>query len=753
MSIAINSNFERDQLVASFTGQVIFNYSFPIFSQTYLHVYQYSAATPPFDTMQLLTLGVDYTVQGVGEEAGGTITLTVGATAGDIITIIGAQPIERLTVFEDLNPFTVALNQQLNGLTVMIQQVWTILQNTTPSYNFDELVSAPTPSTPQGVRPRKLKLPMLPDGYVWVGRGTIGSNPDDIVAMPYLGVPGMGNVTAQHAGMRPSITVWDGTDFVITDSNLNIVGELITPTAGQAANLQTGFDNSWGAMHWPAHATGGRPVAPQNGDTYYDTTTNQFFGYIAGVWTPFGAGSPGAITFTFTQAPVVPPLYMGAAVRVDAATGNWVCTLGDTTLDAEFYAFVVGISGSMYTIQYVGMPPVGIPAFTGLAAGTPMYLSDTVPGGITAIPPAASGHINYPVLWVIDGVNTVIRMSRGFINGGQMGNTPTPPNNVLTVVQPGNTFVKGNVLFISSDATFSLAHARTFLAAQGEWVVTSVVIANNTFTIQQGGSLTGVITTSNIEGGGGVVSAVPYYLSPTVGQEGNLTLVEPTGPGLWSKPVYQQQIGASNTGWLLDQRPVLKSASGNVFLGVLNNANNFSNTTILQGFNAYEILLIDPISGPPGTGGIYAAGGGLATLGFQWYCGGAFVTSNAYSHYLLGVNSTANPTTTGVIYSAVNNTSTESSAIIFPAVTTAPVMVNLKGILTVTGGGNGAYLQHESWSVDNANPANPIGYTAAGWTAGAGAGALTGLRVFVGGGATITPGTQSYFAIWGIPNS
>jgi|SRR6266850_2717945 len=183
MSIAINSNFERDQLVAA-PAQTIFVYSFPVFDETYLKVYQYNSGDTPDDATQLLTLGADYTVTGVGAEAGGTIILTVPATSGDIITIVGAEPIDRLSVFPDLNPFTVAMNQQLNELTVMIEQVYTYWANITPHYNFDELVSTT-------VRPLKRILPMLPDGHVWVGRGALNVNPDDIITMPFNTAQGL----------------------------------------------------------------------------------------------------------------------------------------------------------------------------------------------------------------------------------------------------------------------------------------------------------------------------------------------------------------------------------------------------------------------------------------------------------------------------------------------------------------------------------------------------------------------------------
>lgn len=187
MSIAINSNPERDQYVAQ-AGQTQFTYSFPIYDETYLSVFKYAAGVKPNDPTQKLTLGRDYTVTGVGSATGGFINLTVGATVNDIITVMGTAPIERESVFQDLNPFTVALNQQLNEQTIMQQQTYTYWDAFTVRYNADELIS-------KNVRPFKRILPMLPDGHVWVGRGEIGQDPDDIVTAFFGGPPGKGTST------------------------------------------------------------------------------------------------------------------------------------------------------------------------------------------------------------------------------------------------------------------------------------------------------------------------------------------------------------------------------------------------------------------------------------------------------------------------------------------------------------------------------------------------------------------------------
>jgi hypothetical protein len=269
-----------------------------------------------------------------------------------------------------------------------------------------------------------------------------------------------------------------------------------------------------------------------------------------------GGGGSASLTYMFTQAtPVVPALYLGAAVRVDVGTGLWECTLATTVAKAEFYGFIIGITGNTYTVQFAGEAPDGIPAFSTLIAGTPYYLSDSIAGGISATPPNTLGEINLPVLWAMDGGKPLIKMSRGFIEGTAStgGGSGGSANNTATVVQPGNTFAIGDALYISADNTFSLANAySTFNAAQAEWVITSIPIAGNTFTVQQGGKIQGIITTDDTASP--ITSGMMYYISPTVGQEGKLTSTEPTGAGEYSKPFYIQQVASSNTGWILDQR-------------------------------------------------------------------------------------------------------------------------------------------------------------------------------------------------------
>ena len=125
MSIVAQSRLPN-QYVAS-ASQTIFVYNYKIFVNTDLDVYLTPVGAEPDPVNDLLTVGTDYTVTGVGTEGGGTIVLTTPATAGDIITIesdvSNDQTVNFIvggvfapeTVTNVMDKFTILL-QQLSGI-------------------------------------------------------------------------------------------------------------------------------------------------------------------------------------------------------------------------------------------------------------------------------------------------------------------------------------------------------------------------------------------------------------------------------------------------------------------------------------------------------------------------------------------------------------------------------------------------------------------------------------------------------------
>lgn len=99
----VADNAPRNQYVAT-SGQTAFTYSFEILAQTDLVVLQEGVT---------LALTTDYTVSGVGDANGGTVTLVSGATADDEIVIYRDMAVERTTDYAaggQLDPDTLDLD-------------------------------------------------------------------------------------------------------------------------------------------------------------------------------------------------------------------------------------------------------------------------------------------------------------------------------------------------------------------------------------------------------------------------------------------------------------------------------------------------------------------------------------------------------------------------------------------------------------------------------------------------------------------
>jgi len=113
-TLTVNDLTPRAQYTAS-SSQTIFAYAFPIFEDSDLKVYIGST---------LKTLTTDYSVSGAGTTSGGNVTLTSGATSGDIVTIYRDLPVSRTTDYATGGALLAEnLNDDLDKLTMMIQQV------------------------------------------------------------------------------------------------------------------------------------------------------------------------------------------------------------------------------------------------------------------------------------------------------------------------------------------------------------------------------------------------------------------------------------------------------------------------------------------------------------------------------------------------------------------------------------------------------------------------------------------------------
>ena len=111
--MTVSNTTSRNQYTAT-SGQTVFPYTFEIFDKDDVAVLKNGA---------LLSEGTDYTVSGVGNDSGGNITLTIGATAGDILTIYRDMAYQRLTDYQNSGDFLAQeVNDDFDRLWLAIQQ-------------------------------------------------------------------------------------------------------------------------------------------------------------------------------------------------------------------------------------------------------------------------------------------------------------------------------------------------------------------------------------------------------------------------------------------------------------------------------------------------------------------------------------------------------------------------------------------------------------------------------------------------------
>ena len=103
----------RNQYTAT-AGQTVFAYTFEVYNKNDIVVLQNTTT---------LSEGSNYTVSGVGNDSGGNITLAVGATAGDVITIYRNMALDRTTDYQNSGDFLAAeVNEDFDRLWLAIQQ-------------------------------------------------------------------------------------------------------------------------------------------------------------------------------------------------------------------------------------------------------------------------------------------------------------------------------------------------------------------------------------------------------------------------------------------------------------------------------------------------------------------------------------------------------------------------------------------------------------------------------------------------------
>lgn len=500
-----------------------------------------------------------------------------------------------------------------------------------------------------------------------------------------------------------------------------------------------------------------RPVFLPDGDSH--GWVLPYRGIIAGGGEDTGGGAPtpGTDSNIVTVVQNGHGLNPGDWVRIDPPQAgpqvHYVKALADTLQHSQSVGVVIQlISANSFRLQFSGYvetnagtsttAPFQDAALAVLVPTTVYYLSSTVAGAITSVDPGlATGGFSKP-LFISEQTIGTVNANAGYILPQRPLASAVENNPVTKVItQAGHGFTMIGTIVKPSTVTpgvYVAAVATSFIPSYGTAMIVGIPDVN-TIILQEVGYVTGLDIAPPVPGGTANTATPfaigqPYYLDVVSGHINN---VEPVSPN-FSKPMFMpDQAGA---GWIFPMKPT--RSNGNIFLGNLNQANGFSSQTILTGiFAGYEIIFI---ANAP----LESSGGGNTGFGFQFFSSATGWETSAYTHFFSGVNTSANPITTGVLYGDVHVGGVETMAVINSPVSNVSSLTIFKAFLSA------AQFNFSGICVDNSIDPLPGGivYTAFGMAGGGnpGVGFITGLRLVVSGGATIQPST-GFFAVYGVP--
>jgi hypothetical protein len=332
--MTVSSAVTRNDYIAT-GGQTIFPYTFETFASSDLIVLQNGA---------VLSEGSQYTVSGVGLDAGGDITLLSGATASDAISVYLDMDLTRTTDYQNSGDFLasevnddfdrawLATKQQQNSidrslrlpdadstldmaLPVLASRKGTVLA-------FDETtglpVVGPDIADVSSIASITADIARLAD----IEDGTLATNAIQTTAAISTNVTTVAGISANVttvAGNTTNINTVAGNDANITTvagvsagvSTLAPISADITATASNAADISTVATNIVDVTNFADVYQGPSASDPtvrndasalQTGDLYFNTTTNELRAYSGSAWSSTTSGSVSVTRFSGTGA-------------------------------------------------------------------------------------------------------------------------------------------------------------------------------------------------------------------------------------------------------------------------------------------------------------------------------------------------------------------------------------------------------------------------------------------------------------------
>ncbi|HWY35547.1 MAG TPA: hypothetical protein VNX68_12950 [Nitrosopumilaceae archaeon] len=189
MSVVVQDIAPYVQYVAT-PNQTAFPFPYLVFPPVApgdISVYKRPAGSVANDNANILILTTNYTVTLSNPPAvGGTVTLNVGATVGDIVTIVRNMPDNRLNNYLDGGLWSATqFNTDFDRTVLMAQQNKMYNITITPHYNVNDVINTASNALTSGV---DLFFPVLPPNCVWMKNAAN----TQIVAVPLAPAAGGG---------------------------------------------------------------------------------------------------------------------------------------------------------------------------------------------------------------------------------------------------------------------------------------------------------------------------------------------------------------------------------------------------------------------------------------------------------------------------------------------------------------------------------------------------------------------------------